>query len=50
MSETNLEPTDDDVLDGTQIPTDDNLPDEEGDAGVGDVELDPSVYEQGGDS
>lgn len=50
MTEQNLEPTTDDVLDGTQIPTDDDLPDEEGDAGVGGVELDPSVYEEDGDS
>jgi hypothetical protein len=43
------EPTGDDVPDGTQIPTHDDLPEEEGDAGVGDVELDPSVFEVGGD-
>jgi hypothetical protein len=29
-----LTPTDDKTPDGTQIPTDDDLPDEEGDAGV----------------
>lgn len=30
------EPTDDTVPDGTQIPTEDDLPDEEGDAGIDD--------------
>jgi hypothetical protein len=30
------EPTDDTVADGTQLPTADELPDEEGDAGVND--------------
>lgn len=45
--EPTLEPTDDDTPDGTQIPTHEDLPDEEGDAGVGDVELDedPLPYE-----
>lgn len=33
------EQTGDNVPDGFQIPTGDDLPDEEGDAGVGDVEL-----------
>lgn len=40
MTENASEPTGDDVADGTQIPTADDLPDEEGDAGVGDAELD----------
>lgn len=40
MTEAAPEPTDDDTPDGSQIPTADDLPDEEGDAGVGDVELD----------
>jgi len=39
MSEQAPEPTDDSVPDGTQPPTADEMPDEEGDAGVGDVEL-----------
>ena len=30
------DPTDDTVPDGTQLPTDDEMPDEEGDAGVDD--------------
>lgn len=37
MSEPNYEPTDGKVWDGTVIPTDDDLPDEEGDAGVNDT-------------
>lgn len=49
MTEQYPEPTEDDVPDGAQIPTDDDMPDEEGDAGVGEVELDPSVFEEGGD-
>lgn len=49
MTEPHSEPTEDDVPDGTQIPTADDMPDEEGDAGVGEVELDPSVFEEGGD-
>lgn len=40
MTENTPEPTDDETPDGSQIPTGDDLPDEEGDAGVGDVELD----------
>jgi hypothetical protein len=43
------EPTDDSVADGTQIPTADDLPAEEGDAGVGDVELPDDVYAEGED-
>lgn len=39
MTEQLPEPTDDSVPDGTQMPTEDDMPDEEGDAGVGDVEL-----------
>ena len=39
MTEQYPEPTEDDIPDGTQIPTADEMPDEEGDAGVGDVEL-----------
>jgi hypothetical protein len=39
MTEQSLEPTDDSVPDGTQLPTEEEMPDEEGDAGVGDVEL-----------
>lgn len=38
MTEQNLEPTDDTVADGTQLPTEDDMPAEEGDAGVGDAE------------
>lgn len=44
IDEPDLEPTGDEVPDGTQIPTDDDLPDEEGDAGVGDVELPDWVF------
>lgn len=33
------DPTDDTVADGTQLPTADEMPAEEGDAGVGDVVL-----------
>lgn len=39
MTEQNLEPTDDTVADGTQLPTEEEMPDEDGDAGVGDVVL-----------
>lgn len=38
--EPNLEPTDDETPDGTQLPTEDDLPDEEGDAGVPDPTFD----------
>ena len=38
------EPTEEEVPDGTQIPTDDDLEDEEGDAGVGEAELNPLVF------
>jgi hypothetical protein len=46
MSEPNLEPTDDDTPDGTQLPTEVDLPDEEGDAGVGLADLPASVFEE----
>jgi hypothetical protein len=36
MTEQYPEPTDDETPDGTQLPTADDLPDEEGDAGVED--------------
>lgn len=39
MSEQVPEPTDDTVADGTQLPTEEEMPDEDGDAGVGDVVL-----------
>jgi hypothetical protein len=50
MSEQHPEPTEDDIPDGTQIPTDEEMPDEEGDAGVGDAELDPAVFADGDDA
>jgi hypothetical protein len=49
MTQPYPEPTGDDVPDGTQIPTADDLEDEEGDAGVGDVDLPDEVFEEGGD-
>lgn len=39
-------PTDDNTPDGTQLSTDEDLDDEVGDAGVGDADLDPSVFEE----
>lgn len=36
MTETNLEPTDDNIWDGTRLPTTDEMPDEEGDPEGGD--------------
>lgn len=40
------EPTDDTVADGTQLPTEGDMPPEEGDAGVGDVLLDDILDEE----
>lgn len=42
-----LEPTGDDIPDGTQLPTEVDMPDEEGDAGVGLAVLPASVFEEG---
>lgn len=42
-------PTDDETADGTQLPTEVDLPAEEGDAGVGLAELPDSVFEEGED-
>lgn len=47
MTEQFVDATDDDTPDGTQLPTEVEMPDEEGDAGVGDVELEPFVHEEG---
>ncbi|HEY9415888.1 MAG TPA: hypothetical protein VIQ30_14085 [Pseudonocardia sp.] len=48
MTEPVAEPTDDTVADGTQLPTTDDLPDEEGDAGVNDNGTE-EWYEEGED-
>lgn len=48
MTEPNLEPTDDDTPDGTQLPTEEEVPDEEGDAGIDDDGTE-EWYEEGGD-
>jgi hypothetical protein len=40
-------PTDDETPDGTQLPTEADMPAEEGDAGVGLAELPDSVFEDG---
>lgn len=48
MSEVHTEDSPDPDWDGgDQTPTAPDLPAEEGDAGVGDVELDPFVFEEG---
>jgi hypothetical protein len=41
------EPTPDEVPDGSQIPTHDDLPEEEGDAGVGEADLPAWIFEDG---
>lgn len=47
MTEPNLEPTDDDTPDGTQLPTEVDMAAEEGDAGVGLADLPDSVFAKG---
>jgi hypothetical protein len=46
MSEPVPEPTDDSIADGTQLPVDGEMPNEEGDAGVNDTGDEPWYQEE----